>query len=59
MPNFRIFADKDGDPWVEFPPGSRMLYSLEEKVLRRLAEKSRPMALPEATEYYGPLVEME
>jgi hypothetical protein len=58
MANFRLFTDKDQDIWVEFPPGSRMLYSLEEKVLRELAHKHRPMPIPEAAENYGPLAEL-
>jgi hypothetical protein len=58
MPNFRIFEDRDGDPWIEFPPGSRQLFSLEEKVLRRMAEKNTPFPLPDAAENYGPLKEL-
>lgn len=58
MANFRIFADRDGDPWIEYPPGSHQLYSLEDKVLRRMAEKNTPMAIPEVIENYGPLMEM-
>ena len=58
MPNFRIFADRDGDPWIEFPPGSRQLFSLEEKVLREFAHKTAPWPLPDAIENYGPLTEL-
>lgn len=58
MASFRIFTDRDGDPWIEYPPGSHQLYSLEEKSLREIAHKHESYPIPDVIESFGPLLEM-
>ena len=53
----RVFRDKDGDLWAEYPAGSGRLVDLEAKILRRVAEKFGSNDMTEINGHYGPLRE--
>lgn len=54
----RVFRDKDGDLWAEYPAGSGQLVDLEAKTLRRVAEKFSSNEMTEIDGHYGPLTEL-
>jgi hypothetical protein len=52
-----MWIDRDGDPAVEYPPGSNQIIYLNEQLLRLIVEKFGTDALEDVmASVYGPLL---